>query len=183
LANLVSFDEQARAIFLHLELCDYLLAILRNDAHREWLRRVTSQLAPHLGDLTGLSDAERAAALWMAQRQAFASALARMPNARTLNAEDFFAAPSRFLKLAADQLAVTMTGKDIEAIVQGPLFATYSKNPRLQFNNEMRLERRSELEQMLAPELGQAQLWVEQRDGEPQTTNIIAAAALRPDGV
>ena len=56
---------------------------------------MTTQLAAHLGDLSGLSDAERCAALWLAQMRAFAGAIALMPNARALDAEIFFAAPGR----------------------------------------------------------------------------------------
>jgi len=178
LPDLVSFDEQARAIFLYLELRDYLLAVLRNEGHREWLRRVTAQLAPHVGDLTSASDAERAAVLWMAQMQAFSRALRDLPNARSLDAERFFAEPRRFLKLAADQLSVPISGEESEAIVQGPLFATYSKNPQVQFNNEMRIARRLALEQTLANELEHAERWIEKHGGAQQAMNIIGAAAL-----
>src|SRR5258708_27447251 len=101
LAGLISFDVQARAIFLYLGLRDFLLATLRNDRHREWLRRVTSQLSAHLGHLSQLSDAERTAALWKAQMQAFVAAIERLPNARTLDGEAFSAAPSTFLRSAA----------------------------------------------------------------------------------
>jgi hypothetical protein len=179
LPELIDFGPGARAIILHLGLRDYLLAIMRNERHREWLRRVTAQLAPHLGDLTSASDAGRAAALWAAQMQRFAAVTARMPNARTLDAETFFAEPGRCLKVAAAHLGVPMTGDEIEAIVAGPLFATYSKDPQLPFNNEMRLERRSELEQTLACELEQAEDWVRDRGGEEEAVRAIAAAALQ----
>src|SRR5688572_23380970 len=72
LPDLAAADPDARAIFLYATLRDYLLAILRSDNHREWLRLVTTQLAPHLGDLPDLSDARRCAALWLAQMRAFA---------------------------------------------------------------------------------------------------------------
>jgi hypothetical protein len=178
LPNLIDFDAQARAIFLHLDLRDYLLAILRNEEHREWLRRVTGHLATHVGNLEGASDAQRAASLWSAQMQAFANALQRLPNARTLDAEAFFAAPGRFLGLAAAQLAVPMTQEEVETTAESPLFTTYSKNPQLQFNNEMRLERRLELEKMLACELEEAQTWIGQRNDKQRAMETIAAAAL-----
>jgi hypothetical protein len=61
LPALVAAAPEARSIFLYATLPDYLLAILRSDNHREWLRLVTGQLAAHLGDLSGRSDAERCA--------------------------------------------------------------------------------------------------------------------------
>ena len=142
LPELVALDPGAHAIFLYAELRDYLLAILRRDNHRDWLRRVTTQLAVWLGDLSGLSDAERCAALWLAQMRAFTDAISRMPNARALDAEDFFADPRPVLSAAADHLAVPMSEGEIEATVEGPLFRTYSKNPAESFDNSARLARR-----------------------------------------
>jgi hypothetical protein len=178
LPELVATDPAARAIFLHLGLRDYLLAILRNDKHRTWVRNVTGQLAAHLGDLSALPDAERAAALWLAQMRAFAAAIAHLPNARALDAETFFAAPRDVLERAARHLEVPMAGTEIDALVAGPLFSTYSKNPELPFDNEVRLSRRSELEHSLAPELEQAQAWIAARAEAGPAAEAIAAAKL-----
>lgn len=178
LPELVGLDPSARAIFLHLGLRDYLLAIMQRDAQRAWLRRLTTQLARHLGSLTGASDAERAAALWTTQMRAFATAIARLPNARTLDGEHFFAEPGRSLKLAAAHLRVPMGEAEVETITAGPLFKTYSKDPEISFNNELRLERRSEIERTLAPELEQAERWVRERGGEDKALRTIADAAL-----
>src|SRR4051794_18226917 len=82
LPDLVAFDTNARAIFLHCGLRDYLLAILRNDKHRAWVRNVTGQLKAYLGDLSALPDAICASALWLAQMRAFATAIGALPNAR-----------------------------------------------------------------------------------------------------
>lgn len=178
LPELVALDPGARAIFLHLVLRDYLLAILRSDDHRGWLRRVTAQLASHLGDLSALSDAERAAALWLAQLRAFAATIASMPNARSLDAEHFFAEPRRFLKLAGEHLRTPIPDAELNALIEGPLFATYSKNPDVAFDNATRIERRSALERSLAPELEQAQAWIERRSGETAAASqaVLAAA-------
>lgn len=174
LPDLVALDPQAQAIFLYSSLRDYLLAILRSENHRGWLQRVTAQLTAYLGDLSHLSDAERCAALWLAQMRAFTAAIERMPNARALDAEAFFAAPGPILRAAAAHLGVPLDDAAIEATVAGPLFATYSKNPDLPFDNEARLARRAELEGPLASELASAQSWIEAETGE----GAPAAAAL-----
>ena len=181
LPDLVAFDGDARAIFLHCNLRDYLLAILRNEKHREWMRRVTSDLAAHLGDVSPLPDDERAAALWLAQMRAFEAAILRLPNARTLEAEAFFTDPARYVKLAAEHLQVPMTGAEVDETVSGPLFATYSKNPELPFDNEMRLARLSEVAESMRPELDQAQAWVERQAGEATPTAATIAAARLQD--
>jgi hypothetical protein len=178
LPELVAFDTDARAIFLHLGLRDYLLAILRNDRHRNWVRNVTGQLAAHLGDLSALPDAERAASLWLAQMRAFAAAIAQMPQARSLDAEAFFAAPRDVIAHAARHLRVEMSDAEVDALVAGPLFSTYSKNPELPFENAARLARRSELEQSLAPELDQAQAWIAAREEAGPAVEALAAVKL-----
>lgn len=165
LPELAAIDPGASAIFLYATLRDYLLAILRSDNHRDWLRRVTAQLAGHLGDLSGLSDAQRCAALWRAQIQAFAAAMGTMPNARALDAEAFFDDPGSVLACAARHLAVPMSGTDIVGTVGGPLFSTYSKNPEQAFDNRARLARRAELETPLAGEIDEALRWVEAAGG------------------
>lgn len=173
LLDLAALDPGARVIFLHATLRDYLLAILRSDNHREWLRRVTGQLEAHLGDLAGNSDAELCAALWLAQMRAFQAAAARMPNARALDAETFFATPHETIKAAATHLGVPMDKDTIAAVVAGPLFATYSKNPEQPFDNQARIDRRAALEGPLADEIAQARSWVERTDDDGALTSGI----------
>jgi len=172
LPDLVAIDPGARAVFLYATLRDYLLAILRSDNHRDWLRRVTTQLAGHLGDLSSLSDAERCAALWRAQIRAFTDAVALMPNARSLDAEAFFADPGPVLKAAAAHLGVPMSEAEIGETIAGPLFATYSKNPEQKFDNAARLERRAELERPLEREIAEARRWVETAGGGATTAAL-----------
>ncbi|HET9640486.1 MAG TPA: hypothetical protein VFP12_14905 [Allosphingosinicella sp.] len=172
LPELVALDPGARAIFLYATLRDYLLAILRSDNHRDWLQRVTAQLADRLGDLSSLSDAERCAALWLAQMRAFTAAIGLMPNARALDAEAFFADPGPVLGSAAAHLGVPMSEAEIDETVEGPLFATYSKNPEQAFDNDARLARRAELEGPLAEEIAQAQRWVEAAGGDGATAAL-----------
>lgn len=179
LPELVAQDADARALFLHLPLRDYLLAILRSVPHREWLRRVTTQLAPHLGDMAGWADAERAAALWLAQMRAYAAAIARMPQARSLDAERFFATPHPVLTAVAVHLGVPLSDAAIGELVAGPLFATYSKNPAVAFGNVERLARRREAEGALAGEIAQAERWLTPHaDGAAAATAAIAAVAI-----
>lgn len=176
LPDLAALDPSARSIFLYATLRDYALAILRSDNHREWLKRVTAQLAHRLGDLSGLSDAERCAALWLAQMRAFAGAIAIMPNARALDAEAFFADPRPVTAAAAAHLGVPMSEAEIDSTVEGPLFATYSKNPDQPFDNAARLARRAELEGSLAEELMQARHWAASAGGEGATAALEAVS-------
>ena len=160
LADIAAADPQARALLLYCALPDYLLAILRTPQHRAWLRGVTGQLAGPLGNLTGLSDGELGAALWQAQMQRFAAALALLPGARSLDAERFFARPAPVLQAAAQLFELPASAAGIEAVAGGALFRTYSKNPAAAFDNATRLARRRSLASELAPEIAEAERWL-----------------------
>lgn len=165
LPDIAAADAQANAIFLHMDLPDYLLAVLRSPDHRAWVRNVTAQLAPALGDPDGLSDAERAAALWRAQMRAFAGAMALMPHARSLESEALFTTPAAVLRAAADHLAVAMTDEQVRGIVGGALFSRHAKRPDVPFDNAMRIERRAALAHDMAAEIAAATAWVERAGG------------------
>ncbi|MEG8053506.1 hypothetical protein QP185_10100 [Sphingomonas aerolata] len=53
LPRIAAMAPTAPVILLHLSLRDYLLAILRSDNHRTWLRAVTTQLAGQIAFWTG----------------------------------------------------------------------------------------------------------------------------------
>jgi hypothetical protein len=181
LPELIALDPQARAIFLHLPLADYLLSILRSDNHRTWLRNVTTLLSAHLAPVAGLGDAERAAALWLAQMRAYAAAIARMPNARSLNAEHFFATPAETLRAAARHLGADLSDDEVRGVAAGPLFATYSKDPTVAFDNEARLARRRALEGALAAEIAAAGTWIASNGADAdRALAVIAQVSLVP---
>lgn len=168
-----------RALFLFWDLREYLLAILRSDNHREWLRRVTSQLAPALGDLDGQPDAVRAAALWLAQIERYAAALPRFADARALDAQRFFAEPAAVLAGAAAFFGLDLDPEAIRAQIEGPLFGRYSKNPDMPFSNDERLARRAAAEAELAGELEAGASWVAARgDAAPRALATLSASIL-----
>ncbi len=179
LDEIAAAEPDARAIFLHLPLSDYLLAILRSDNHRAWLRGVTAQLASQLGDLGGLRDTQLGAALWLAMMRNFAAAIEVMPQARSLNAEKFYNAPREVLGLAAGHYGMAVESSVIDAVVAGPLFSTYSKNPAHAFDNDARLARRADLAEVLGDDIAEAQNWVERNAPDADDiAAVIAGAAL-----
>lgn len=177
LDKLIAPATQDRAILLHYGLEDYLLAILRNDNHRAWLHRVTGELAHVLGDVSALADAERGAALWLAQTRRFVATLARSERAATLDAERFFAEPAGALSAAMRHFGLAADEEAIAALVAGPLFATYSKNPGVAFDNAARVARRTEVERALTQELSQARDWLAR--AAPDSAALDAALAAR----
>lgn len=156
-AQLLALDSEAPAIFLYFPLRTYLLAILRSEGHRGWVMNVTAQLpgAPASADVV-----ERAAWLWLAQMQIYDAALVRFPGARSLHAEELFGAPRAVLDAAATHFGMALSPAELDAIVAGPLFATYSKGAGEPFDNDSRLAQQAEAAARLGPELERARLWV-----------------------
>lgn len=156
-AELLALDPEAPAIFLYFPLRAYLLAILRSEGHRGWVMNVTAQLpdAPAGGDVV-----ERAAWLWLSQMRLYEAALARFPGARSLHAEELFGAPRAVLGAAAAHLGVEASAAELDAIANGPLFATYSKGQGQPFDNQARLAQRAEAAARLGPDLDRARRWV-----------------------
>ena len=167
LPQLAQADPGARAIFLYLPLRPYLLAILRSQAHRIWVRNVTGQLKPYLGDLSSAPDAERAATLWLTQIEAFARALSAMPNATALNAERLFADPLHVLQAAARHFGIPISDETLGATVAGPLFSTHSKNPSIAFDNTARIALAAATERELEAEIAAVETWIVQRGATP----------------
>ncbi|MBB4860248.1 hypothetical protein HNO88_003590 [Novosphingobium chloroacetimidivorans] len=170
---------QAPALFLYLNLSDYLLAILRSDDHRAWLRRVTQQLASHLGDLTALQDGERAAALWLAQMRAYAASIEQHPRSRSLDAELFFQDPQPVLRAAATLFSIPLDDGTIAQMTRGPLFTRYSKNPEQAFDSAARRARSEALLPRLAGEIASAEAWIAAHGSDaPSVLRVLAGAAL-----
>lgn len=159
-AELLALDPEAPAIFLYFPLRTYLLAILRSEGHRGWVMNVTAQLP---GAPVGADVVERAAWLWLTQMQLYDAALARFPNARSLHAEDLFGSPRPVLEAAAAHFGMEINAGELDAVVSGPLFATYSKGAGEPFDNDARLAQQAEAAGRLGPELERARLWVAQR--------------------
>ncbi len=154
------------AIMLHLPLGDWLLAVLRSAAHRNWVEFVTGELRPGLEALAGpLPDAiaERAAALWLAQLRAMAAAMATAPASRSLDAGLLFDAPAAVLAAAAALFEQPMAATEVAAIVAGPVFNTYAKNPGVAFDNRTRTAIAAEAARALAPDIARAREWITAR--------------------
>lgn len=168
----------APAILLYFPFERYLQAILRGPNHRKWVMSVTTELSVALtgrvGDIGGLDEVERAAALWLAQMRIFSETLAASPNVRSLDAEILFNQPGEVIAAAADLFGVAMPADDIDAVVASDLFATYSKDARMPFDNRDRLARRASLAALLAPDIARARRWL---DGRMQQLPLGAALA------
>ncbi len=167
---LLAVAPEAPAILLYYPLEAYLLAILRSDNHRGWVRFITGELRPGIerwaGSLAALSDAELAAVLWLAQLRIYADLLARFPGARSLSADTLFDRPAETLAAAAALFGRADDPAWVAATVAGPVFATYSKNPGVAFDNATRLAMKARTAAALAGDLAAARRLIAARGRE-----------------
>ena len=152
---------QDRAIALYWDLGDYLTAILRSDNHRQWLRGITDHFAEALDLPAEASDAVRAGALWRGQAKRFLALAEAMSQTRSLDAALLFADPARAVGLSAAHLGLPASPQDIERVVGGALFATYSKRPDVTFTNADRLARAEAVSRAVSGEIESARAWID----------------------
>lgn len=179
LPRLVTGDSVGPAVLLWSALEDYLPAILRSEGHRGWVRTITTELADHLPDLGAATDAVRAAALWLMQARRFLGTLDNAPAARTLESGRFLAEPGAALAAVAPMFGIAASPDRIAALVAGPLFATYSKNPAHAFDNRSRIVREEAVRAGMRDELEAARRWVDRTgsDAEDLAARLRARAA------
>ncbi len=167
LNQIMVLDPGAPAILLYQPLRQYLLAILRTDAHRQWVIRVTDELScalsPMVGDVAGLDAVERASALWLAQIRAFDAVLNTFPGARSLSADALFAAPRAVVSAAAKLFNVPLSDFELDAIIGSSLFTHDAKDPDQPFNRRERSMQTLALAMAMDRDLTRAHEWILQK--------------------
>jgi hypothetical protein len=176
-------DPGQPAILLYFPLEDYCAAVLRTPGHQSWVERVTHDIAlnrdPLVGDIGGLTTAEKAAALWYSMIKRFERLLAQHPNMRSLDANQLFDRPAETIAAASDLLGAGLDAHFAEAVANGPLLSSYSKNPNLPFDNSVRRQLGEKAKSLLADELLAARRWVEKRAADSQVPEALDRPLIR----
>lgn len=164
---IADLDPGQAAILLHFPLDDYCAAVLRTPNHQRWLESVATEIDlgsdPLVGDISRLSVAEKAAALWYSMIKRFEGLLAAYPAMRSLDANQLFDRPADTIAAANDLFGAGLEAAEIATIAGGPLFSSYSKNPAVSYDPATRVERREQTKAALAADLQLARRWIERR--------------------
>jgi len=164
---IADLDPGQPAILLYYGLEDYCLAVLRTPNHQQWLANVVEEIGlggdEAVGQLAGLSLAEKAAALWLSMIRRFDRLLQAQPATRSLDANFFFDHPEETIVAASRLFDAGIGPGEALEIARGPLFSTYSKDPAVPYDPALRIERREEARKSLATELLEARKWVDRR--------------------
>ena len=167
--QIADLDPGQPAILLHFSLADYCAAVLRTPNHQRWVESISSEIGlqqdPSIGNLAHLSVVEKAAALWYVMVKRFERLLALHPAMRSLDANLLFDRPAATILAANGLFDAGLSEVEAAAAADGPLFATYSKNPNMPYDPATRIERREQTKSELKAELDLARRWVDQRNG------------------
>jgi hypothetical protein len=135
---MMAMRPDARILFLHAPLEQYLSSIARKGMWtRLWVRELmVKQMRDGLIQLgldepayLQLTDLQAAAVGWLAQQAQFANLLRSSgpDRARSLDSERLMADPLGHLAALAAHYGLTLDGPAIDAVLEGPAFATDSK--------------------------------------------------------
>lgn len=163
--QVMGLNPQAPAVTLYFGLEDYVAAVMRTEGHENWVETVYAELRldrhPLVSDAVPGSTAERTAALWFMQMKAFEAVLDGFANTRSLDAADFLDNPQPAIAAAAELFGVALSEAEMRDMVAGDLFQTYSKNPTLDYDPEVRLAREAQSKKRLAGAIDAAFAWAE----------------------
>lgn len=158
-------DPDAPALLLYFPLQSYVAAILRTPGHVEWTQRVSEELGlAKAVSATGNpaeTPAQLAGALWYEQVRRYAQLLGDYPKVRSLHAAEIFDNAAETIAAAANLFDVALEDGEAERIANSELYHSYSKNPALDYDPEVRLAREAEAMQRLKPEIEEARAWVD----------------------
>lgn len=162
--DVLAIEPETRAICLYFPLASYVAAVMRTQGHEKWVESIFAEMRL-AGSRFALgaeprTTAERTACLWFAQMKAFEALTLAYRGVRTLNAELLFGRPAEAVAASAGHLGIALRDREAEEIVSGELFETYSKNPALDYDPEVRAARDAEAKRRLGPQIAEAEGWV-----------------------
>lgn len=167
--RIMAANPAAPAVTLYFTLADYVAAVMRTEGHCQWVETVFAELQlaqhPAVAGFVPRSTAERAAALWFVQMEAFAGVLDACPETRSIDAAGFLDNPMPVVRAAAELFGIEPGEKAWDDLADGELFTTYSKNPTLDYDPEVRVAREAQSKARLRAEIAEALSWARGAQG------------------
>jgi hypothetical protein len=161
--EVLELEPESSAILLHFPMAAYIAAAMRTEGHERWVESIFAEMrladSPWTVGATPRTTAERAACLWFAQIKAFEDLPGAFASVRSLSAQRFFDDPQATLVAAGKQFGLPLSDDEAKRIVEGEVFATYSKNPALDYDPEVRAARELEAKRRLVAQIAEAETW------------------------
>lgn len=172
IGDILDRSTHSRAVLLYSRIDDFVIAMLKNDARRNYVAgmvpRAKVDLAGALDDLDTdtLSPAQTAAYVWLGQIRTYLTELNANPQrSATLDGALIFSRPADVIRAVASQLRLNLADRTINKIVTGPVFNADSKDPTKPFDHEAYQAKRAQTKTNLEPEIREARAWLDRHAG------------------
>ena len=171
LGNRLLQDPEVTITFLSTPVRRFVLSVLRQEFRREWVRQRVKQMSQreefaelfHDLDVAGLSDAQAACCMWLAnhlQSQRLCSS-DNSERVLVLNGDDVADRPLETLARIAKAGGLVVSKEQLEAIVSHPSVSRYSKDSSIPFNATSRQQEMEQLDQQWGEEAQVAIHWMD----------------------
>lgn len=168
--ELLGYHPLSRAVFLNLSLEEFVVAMLKREERREFMRRNVPRAQFDLAvmnlsrdiDPKRLSDGEAAAFVWYGLMVYYLDIL-RDPGlqVRSLDAVTFYAKPRETLKALANFFDLRLSSTRIDDAVKEHVFVKDSKYPAVRMDASEKSAEDARLRDRLSRELDEARNWAE----------------------
>ncbi len=169
---ILSSSGQSRAVLLYSRIDDFVVAMLKNDARRNYvagmLPRARVDLAGALDSVEtdALTPPQAAAYVWLGQIRTYLQELRdHEGRSATLDAALIFTRPSAVIHAVAAQFRLNLSDRTVKKIVEGPVFNADSKDPTKAFDHGAYQAKRAQTKASLEPEIHEARDWLDQHAG------------------
>jgi hypothetical protein len=168
-------DPEITITFLSTPVRRFVLSVLKAESRREWARHRLNKMSRRHEfaelfqdlDVAGLSDAQTACCMWLAnslQAQGLSSSDSS-ERVLVVNGDDVAERPLETLTRIAKAGGFAVNEKELEAIVSHPSVSRYSKDSSIPFNATSRQQELEQLDQQWGEEARVAIHWMQDRAG------------------
>jgi hypothetical protein len=173
LGNRLLQDPEVTVTFLSTPVRRFVLSVLRQEFRREWVRQRVNQMSQreefaelfHDLDVAGLSDAQAACCMWLANHWQSQRLCDSSERVLVLNGDDVADHPVETLTGIAKAGGLVVSKQQLEAIVSHPSVSRYSKDSSIPFNATSRQQEMEQLDQQWGAEAQVAIEWMDARKG------------------
>lgn len=156
-----------RAVFVYCSLPSFLASMLKSEDNQKdgaadlafRLRTSPGRLRPAL--VRGQPIARKLAALWVLHMDLFLNLLPRVPSSRlrSLDADDFIAAPADTLRQLGRLFGLEWSSADIASVVSSPIFLRDAKRPERRYDAQARHAELAAARHTFGAEIADASAW------------------------
>lgn len=177
LPEIFEVTPELAGICLYSKFDDYLVAALKSDERRMWVKHVAREMAPRIKllgefesiDFDSLEGGQSAAVLWRSQVRMFEDAIKSNTGLRALCSDQLYQNPRKVLRASAAHLNISLEESEIDDIVQSDLFKRHAKMPELEYSAEQRAIDEKELHSLYKTEVSATKRWCDKRALDTET--------------